>query len=234
MSESTSACIRGCALYRQHLDDCDGVGPTGRECRGCLPRRADQGMLCWPCYRRLQLMLTDAPVVFRWLTGNIAAGDQASRMKQDYERRSGGEKGVIETPVPLKVEILDQRDLMRDQLSEWVNEWCERHALRGPQRHDVGTDAAFLLTWLPGIVRLDWIGDWWETLAETMSLAHALAPWRPEVRRIPRTPCPGCGETNLVIYGGESDVTCQSCKILMTEDRFELWERVLNEERETA
>ena len=67
-----------------------------------------------------------------------------------------------------------------------------------------------------------------------MSEAHALAPWRPTVRRIPRVPCPGCEETNLVIFGGESDITCQSCGIMMTEDRFAMWERVLAEETEVA
>lgn len=211
-------------MYRRHLVECEDQDDG---CRGCLPARATNGQLCPTCHRRLELMLTDAPAVYRWLTGNLPSGDQASRMKQDYERRSGGEKGVTETPVPLNVEILDQRDLIADQLTEWVDEWCEKHGLSGPDHHDVETDSQYLLTWLPGIERLDWIGDWWETFAETMSLAHALAPWRPAVRRLPGVPCPGCGETHLVIYGGESDVSCQSCRILMTEDRFDLWQRVL-------
>jgi hypothetical protein len=98
--------------------------------------------------------------------------------------------------------VLDLRDLFADQLAEWVDEWCEKHALRGPKRHDVATDSEFLLTWLPGICRLDWIGDWFEQVAETLIDAHALAPWRPAVRRVPGVPCPGCGESNLVIYGG--------------------------------
>lgn len=234
MSESTSACVRGCAIYRQHYADCDSLDPAGRECRGCLPRRATQGLLCDPCYRRLQLMLTDAPVVYRWLTGNMGAGQQASRAKQDHERRSGGEKGVTETPVPVKIEVLDLRDLMADQLTEWVDEWCEKHGLTGPPRHDVPTDCAFLLTWLPGIVRLDWIGDWFEQVAQTMIDAHGLVPWRPAVRRVPKVPCPGCGETNLVIYGGEDDITCQSCKIMMTSDRFDLWQRVLKADEQAA
>jgi hypothetical protein len=220
VNETTAACIRGCAIYREHFTDC-----TDETCRGCLPRRATNGMLCDPCYRRLQLMLTDAPVVYRWLTGNLASGDGAARAHEDYERG-----GTPEHPAPLKVQVLDLRDLFADQLTEWVDEWCEKHGLTGPPRHDVTADSVFLLTWLPGIVRLDWIGDWFEQVAQTLIDAHALAPWRPAVRRIPRVPCPGCGESNLVIYGGESDITCQSCKILMTEERFEMWERVLEQE----
>lgn len=230
--ETTAACVRGCKLYRRHLDECEGA--ENETCRGCLPRRANHGLLCDTCHRRLELMLHDAPTVYRWLTGNMSSGDQASRMKQDFERCSGGEKGVIETPVPMKIEVLDLRDLLADQLTEWVDEWCEKHGLTGPARHGVEVDVAFLRMWLPGIERLDWIGDWWETMAETMSLAHALAPWRPVMRRIPKVACPGCAETNLAIYGGESDISCLSCGIMMTEDRFEMWQEVLKLEEVKA
>lgn len=216
-------------MYRRHLDECEGTTDTGRECRGCLPRRTSMGLLCDTCYRRLQLMLHDAPTVYRWLTGNLTAGEGAARAHEDYERG-----GTPDLPTPLKLSILDARDLMADQLTEWVDEWCEIKNISGPSRHSVEADAEELLRWLPGIVALDWIGDWWEVLAETMSEAHALAPWRPEMRRIKGVPCPGCGESNLVIWGGESDVQCLSCRILMTEDRFGLWERVLKMDSQEA
>jgi hypothetical protein len=206
MSETTTACIRGCAIYRQHYTDCDGLALNGHACRGCLPRRADRGHLCEACYRRLELMLTDAPVIFRWLTGNMGAGSGAARPHEDYERG-----GTPDLPTPLKLQILDQRDLMADQLTEWADDWCEQRSLSGPERHTVALDATFLLLWLPTMVREEWIGDWWEALAETVSQAHAMAPWRPAVRRVKGVPCPGCGESNLVIYGGRDvDITCQS------------------------
>ena len=215
-------------MYRQHLDECDGTTTLGRECRGCLPRRAEYGLLCHTCHRRLELVLTDAPVIDRWLTGNLAPHD--SGINENGKVQGGGDG----SPAPLSVEILTQRNLMRDQLTEWVDDWCEQRTLVGPDHHTVASDAQFLLMWLPTMEREDWIGDWWEALAETISQAHALAPWRPAVRRIPRVPCPGCGESNLVIYGGGSDVTCQSCKIIMTEERFGLWERVLEQEAEAS
>jgi hypothetical protein len=37
-----------------------------------------------------------------------------------------------------------------------------------------------------------------------------------------------------VIFGGESDVTCLSCKIVITEARFGVWERVLRMSEEEA
>lgn len=222
MTETTKACIRGCSLYRRHLTDCDDPD----ECRGCLPRRAEHGNLCWPCHRRFELMLTDAGTVYRWLTGNMGAGQGAARTRQDYER--GGSDG---SPAPIKVAIYDQRQLLGDRLAAWVDDLCEHKGLAGPDRHDVEADAKFLLTWLPGAEKLDWIGDWFEELAETMSDAHALAPWRPEVKRCSGVPCPECAETNLIIFGGESDVTCGSCRTIIPEKRFALWEQII---RDTA
>jgi len=115
-----------------------------------------------------------------------------------------------------------------------VDEWCEIKRLTGPPRHTIDADSHFLLMWLYGLEGVEWVGDWWESLAETMSQAHALAPWRPAMRRVPGVPCPGCAETNLVIFGGETDVTCLSCKIMLTEQRFELWGRVLRMGEEAA
>ena len=222
MIETTEACVRGCALLRQHMTDC-----MDADCRGCLPRRAERGHLCWPCHRRFELMLTDAPTVYRWLTGNMATGQGAAT---DAEVITGSR----EQPAPINAAILDVRDLLSDQLTEWVDEWCEVKSLTGPSRHTIDADVTFLLTWLYGLESVEWIGDWWESLAETMRDAHALAPWRPVMRRVPGVPCPGCAETNLVIWGGESDITCMSCKIMLTEQRIELWERVLRMDQQES
>lgn len=231
MSETTEACIRGCSMYRRHLDDCDGHAPSGRPCRGCLPRRATHGHLCDTCHRRFELMITDAPTVIRWLTGNMTSGDGAARAKEDHEAIHGGGDG---SPTPIKVDVLDLRDLLRDRLTLWVDDWCEHKGLTGPESHSPDIDSAYLLTWLPGLVKLDWIGDWWDEMAETMSEAHALAPWRPVMRRVPGIPCPDadCGETNLAIFGGEEDITCLSCRTIIRAEHFALWERIVQEDRE--
>lgn len=218
----TKPCVRGCSLYRRHLADC--ADPDA--CRGCLPRRAEHGHLCWPCHRRLELMLTDAPVVYRWLTGNMAAGEGAARAKEDHDRRGGGDGA----PTPVKLDVLDLRELLGARLALWADDWAEHHSVTAP-RHGVEADAEFLLRWLPGIERLEWVGDWWEELAETMSDAHALAPWRPTMRRVPGVPCPECQETNLGIFGGESDVTCLSCRTLIRAEHFALWERIITDEK---
>lgn len=227
MIETTAACIRGCNMLHRHLDDCEGSNDD--TCRGCLPRRATVGNLCDPCHRRLQLMLTDAPTVIRWLTGNLGANDHTpDNTKWTGDRPELG----TDHRLPLNPVVFDLRELLTDRLTLWVDDWCEYKGLMGPETHTPEADAAYLLMWLPGICDLDWIGDWFTELAETISEAHALAPWRPKMRRIPRVACPGCDEVNLVIHGGETDVTCLSCGIMMTEERFALWETVLAEQEE--
>lgn len=216
MNEATEACVRGCAMLRRHLSECEG------DCRGCLPRRAEHGHLCSACHRRFDLMLHDAPTVHRWLTGNLAAGGGAAPSREG--KITGGGAAA---PAPIKAAILDVRDLLADRLACWVDDLCEHRQLTGPKRHGVAADAKFLRTWLTTVERLDWIGDWWEELAETMRDAHVLAPWRPEVKRVGNTPCPECGEVNLLIFGGESDVTCGSCRTMIPEKHFGIWEQIV-------
>lgn len=223
----TKPCTRGCGLLGRHLDDCAGNTPSGTTCRGCLPRRAEHGNLCWPCHRRLELMLTDAPTVHRWLTGNLGTGEGQAPDDAGWITGSKGDG----PPAPIKVAIYDQRQLLADQLAAWADDLAEQKNLNGPDRHTVEADSEFLLTWLPGIEKFDWIGDWWDELAETLKDAHTLAPWRPTVKRIPRTACPECGHVNLIIFGGESDVTCGSCRTIIPEASFGLWERIFRDEQ---
>ena len=228
MTETTQACIRGCTMLRRHLSECEGANDD--TCRGCLPRRAEHGRLCFSCHRRFELMLTDADGVFRWLTGNLTSGEGQAPAKTGWITGSKGDG----PPLPIKAHIFDVRQLLADRLAAWVDDMCEDRGLTGPKTHDVAADAKFLRTWLSTVESFDWIGDWFEELAETMSDAHALAPWRPEVKRCKGVPCPECEEVNLVIFGGESDVTCMSCRTMIPEDRFGLWEQIVAEEKREA
>jgi len=133
----------------------------------------------------------------------------------------------------VKLAVLDVRDLLADRLALWADDWAEHHNVTAP-RHSPEADAEFLLRWLPGIERLDWIGDWWEELAETMSDAHAMAPWRPVMRRVSGVACPECDEVNLGIFGGETDVTCLSCRTIIPEAWFGLWEKIVKDDQEAA
>lgn len=216
MSETINYCVRGCTRARAHLSTCDIDS-----CGGCEPRRADHGLLCWPCHRRFELMLRQAEIAERWLTGNLPTGSGAARAKEDYERRGGEEA----PPAPITVAIFDVRQDLRDRLAAWADDLTEARQLTGPKRHSVDGDARFLLTWLTTIEHLDWIGDWFEELAETMSDAHVLAPWRPAMTRLPKVPCPECHRPSLAIFGGEEDATCLECKHMITPARYGVWSR---------
>jgi hypothetical protein len=218
MTETTAVCIRGCTTRNRHTTTC----PNPNTCQGCLPRPAKHGHLCYPCHARMRQWFQQAPTIHAWLTANMAAGQGAA---PETDRITGSR----EQPTPIKLGILDTRDLLATQLAELVGELRETHHLTAPTQHGIGPDARFLLTWQPTLERHDWVRDWWDTLAETMGQAHALAPWRAELRRCPGVACPECEETNLVIYGGDVDVSCQSCRTMIAPERYAIWTRMLAE-----
>lgn len=228
MADTTEACARGCSMYRRHKVDCEDQ----EKCRGCLPRRATHGHLCTPCHNRLQLMLTDAPTAHRWLTGHLSAAAGAARPREDHERRGTTDDAP---PAPIDLDVLDTRDLLATRLRTWVDAWVAHKNLAGPGTpHTVDADAEYLLRWLPGIEQQDDIAARFDLLATTLADAHTLAPWRPTTRRCPGIPCPECAETNLVIYGGEENVTCASCRTTIPPNRYNLWTAMLTQDRITT
>ena len=65
--------------------------------------------------------------------------------------------------------------------------------------------------------------------------ALSLARWRATAARLRGIPCPECLATTLVMFGGDSDVTCIRCKAAMTHARYGVWTRMLaDEHRETS
>ena len=218
MTETTATCVRGCRTRNKHATACEDRD----KCRGCLPRPAKHGLLCYPCHARMRQWFEQAPTIHAWLGVNLAAGEGSP---PDHDKITGSR----EQPAPVKLAVLDIRDLIVVQLGELVDELREAHDLTAPARRGVEPDARFLLTWQGTLERHDWVRDWWDALAETMSQAHALAPWRPSMTRCHGIACPECGETNLVIYGGDEDVTCQSCRTMIPPARYGVWVRMLAE-----
>lgn len=217
-----TTCVRGCLAPRRHLDECDDEA-----CCGCRPAEAKHGRLCWNCHRRLELMLTDAPTVVDWLNTHLARGT-ARPAKNDAEiRRSSGDQ-----PLPLDLGILDLVDTWEQALTGWVDSLCEATdpPLTGPAEHDPRSCARFLLTWLSTAEDQDWTEDFWIELADLTSDSHAAAPWRPTMRRVQGVPCPRCNSTSLVVFGGESDVTCLDCRETVPESRYGIWTKIAAQE----
>lgn len=62
--------FRSCTIKNEHTVRCDGgeyrwnethqrMEATGKPCRGCLPKLAQHGCLCWPCWERVQQAFAD-------------------------------------------------------------------------------------------------------------------------------------------------------------------------------
>jgi len=234
-SDSTRVCVRGCTRARRHLAACqhkDDPGPL--TCDGCLPRPADHGDLCWGCHRRLELMLYDAPTVVDWLVTQLAAGGTQG-LRQDWQR-PGGEDG---SPAPVKLDVLVLTDTIAASLAGWVDSLVERTSLVGPALRRVSpwdvtaetrTSAGFLFTHLTAVENQPFVAPMWDELARLTSEAHALAPWRPPVKRLGEVPCPECAAATLVIYGGDDHISCQRCHAAIPAARYDLWVKIIAED----
>ena len=223
MAEAPTACIRGCTRFGWHTSDCPHDDPRDHTCRGCMPRSATDGLLCWPCHRRLELMLTDAPTVHDWLTAHLPRGS-ITRPKADHEwRRSEGEAA----PTPLDLNVLDHIDVFTACLLGWQDHLADDLGLQGAPERTAASAARWLLTHQPTLERRPWAADAWAEIADVTSTAHALAPWRPTATRIPGIPCPECEHVSLMIFGGDEDVTCTTCRTMIPPGRYLVWVRML-------
>lgn len=153
MTETTSACIRGCAMPRQHLGEC-----VDEDCRGCLPRRAEHGHLCRSCHLRLRNLVRSIWV--QWALLEVTAGamspqaltaetqaktHQKPRTSSDAPHPSGLYARQVAASAsesePVRVAALDAAQELSDWLSCVVDMVCSAHGTKGPARLTTGGDA---------------------------------------------------------------------------------------------
>lgn len=252
-----SGCIRGCVQARQHETEC----PDQDACKGCQPREADHGQLCYGCHVRLLDWLKNAPWQ-HYLLG-YAAEPNLSQALNDAIRAT-----IFGTPTPLNVAAASCMTDLTDILSSWVEMLADQFAMSGPvsvstqnQRENprgrqlnprwshyagesVWCDPPPLFeirgacTWLSAqIERLEShpaIGDLWDELGSVMSQAHCLAPWREQAARLKKIACPECHAYTLARFGGDEHVTCTRCNVHLPPKRYAIWVRILISDREKA
>ena len=70
--------VHSCTVYGQHTDHCTGER-YGKPCRGCLPRQAEHGMLCWNCWEQLVDVMSWWPTFAHTITshGKLIQRDNA-------------------------------------------------------------------------------------------------------------------------------------------------------------
>lgn len=221
-------CARGCTRARRHRTDC--IEPD--DCRGCQPRPSEHGQLCAACHQRLLMLLTDAPNVAAWLHAHLPHGT-SRRPRTDAELR----QGTKEPPAPADLAVIELVDTWRAVLAGWVDNLCADRNLTGPTNQleptkppSMAERAKFLLVWLSIIETLPWLLDMFDELADLTRESHGHTPWSPEVRRVYGIPCPECHTCALVVYGGQSDVTCQHCRMVIPQARYGIWTRMLADE----
>lgn len=240
-------CARGCTVARRHLAAC----PDQDACRGCQPREAEHGYLCYGCHRRLLNLLESATgqsdllrlmaglkgevemtavTIARLGTGWRTESDQ----RWDMLYAKGGVVGA-ESAEPIRLACIDAEREIEDRIALWVVHLVNDYAMTDVEA-GVDAGARFLVQQLE---RLEWreaIGDELEAFMEIMSQAHPLAPWREQVARLRGIPCPECQATTLVMFGGDSDVTCirHACRATMSHERYGIWTRMLADEQRGA
>lgn len=178
-------------------------------------------------------MLTDFPTVVDWLGTHLPRGS-SRRPKEDFKKP----KKADAPPSPADEDVLDLDQTIAASLAGWVSALVEHTSLVGPplrewSRWDVTAEvtvtAGFLLTHLTAVENQPFVAELWDELGWLTTDAHALAPWRPEARRLPGVPCPECQTASLVIFGGDTDVTCASCRALIPEQHLRVWVQIVTE-----
>lgn len=246
-------CARGCTLRDRHEPTCEDP----EQCRGCIPRRAAHGLLCFPCHRRLLQTFGSAPVQHDMLLA-VAGMAAPRRMRGDADMIRGKH---TQAPPPLRLACIDAARDLSDLLSEFVERLVDDYQMRGPKRHisnadridprrrvaitrgerdgyrwteppsrfRVDTAAHWLRAQHERFEYLDTIADDMEVLLQRMSQAHALAPWREEMERMNGIECPRCHAYALVHFGGDEDVTCLRCNEAIPPGRYTIWVRMLTD-----
>lgn len=231
-----SECASGCTIRGHHLSGCEGRA-RGREefrepeevgCTGCLPRRAEFGVLCSWCWGRLQSSIHTLPPLVEHLF------DMGVPSLRSPLGRSGGGRSAPRSGC-LYSDALVAADELHAILGTWAQEvavehptagslpvglcrWSEGRPVSGPKDWTDTTegitdpailgprepeDTRRLVAWLDP--HLEWIASRpWATdmIADLVSAAsRALARWpiqEPE-RRITNVRCPSCGAWSLVM-----------------------------------
>lgn len=89
-----TGCVSGCVIWGRHGVDCADV----RECRGCVPRPADEGLLCRGCFTGLTGDLVDAPHLVEHLLSDGAVGPGLEAGASSGGRPDPAERSVLPGP----------------------------------------------------------------------------------------------------------------------------------------
>lgn len=194
-------------------------------CAGCLPVEATRGLLCDRCSRHLRGFLgaeegldPEHPV-----HGLPWAWDYMEHAYPSLSQAPGGGGGSVDDPEAERLAaVVSLRADIHDVLESWMFMLAEHLSLAGParqrdQRTRVRHCAGWLLAHIEALEASEAAELAWQELADLMSRAHALAPWRPAPTRIDGVPC-RCGAKAL--YDHSDQVKCWHCGYAMDREQY--------------
>lgn len=183
----TALCTaRGCSARGRH--DPAGQCDTDR-CRGCLPRRAADGLVL--CQRHADLIGEDAQTAARLY---VALADRLTSTGLPGEKTSG----TRDPGLKINLAALGARIVIRHTLVAWTKLIAdERGVLLPDQHHDVAVLGAFVAlhsTWLaarPGTLPADVCEELRDLVRETYPVAYPSGTRIFDVAPCPIPECPG-------------------------------------------
>ena len=123
-----SACVSGCTIRGEHLADCDGTALSRDgelvECRGCLPRPAEVGVLCPRCWGRLQSLVRTMPSLVDHL---IEMAEPA--LSSPMGRADGGGTSARPGERSLYPAALAEVDELHSVLAAWCKEIAQENLI---------------------------------------------------------------------------------------------------------
>jgi hypothetical protein len=217
-----SECPTGCKRRGEHVEAC-----RSDECRGCMPRAAEFGLLCGWCWQRLATDLAGIPSLVEHLR---EMGKPYAQTEPPGDGRSYRDPAFLDAmPAPW---------LAADELESLVASWAlvvlEEHPvqpMRGPKAGPWHGDVvAWLTPHLPWCAEQEWAAEMRRELARDTSTLRARWPMPEDVepRKSVDVPCPRCDSRSLTYTpprGGKHPfvVECGNpdCARVFSEDEWE-------------
>jgi hypothetical protein len=239
-------CARSHAVPGEHTPPCTCTREcpehTGH-CTGCLPVMEDRGLLCARCADQLEGFLGAQEGLGeegREVHGLPWAYDHLEHAYPSLSQAPGGGGSSIEDAEAERLaNVVSLRADIHDVLAAWTDAVAD--GLAGPdltlgitatpatilekaRRIRTRRRAAWLLAHADALHAHPAVAEAWQELADLMSRAHALAPWRPAPTKLEGIPC-RCGALALHDYGTE--VQCAACRWNFSRETYGIWVKVL-------
>lgn len=240
-------CARNHTIPGEHTPPCTCTQECPEHeghCKGCRLVEEDRGLLCARC----------AQILEGFLGGQEGLGEEGrevhglpwayDHIENAYpslsQAPSSGGSSIEDAEAERLANVVSLRADIHDVLQAWADAVADESRMDRPgsqpalvsrgiklgtaQRYRVRRRAEWLLAHAEALHSHPAVAEAWQELADLMSRAHALAPWRPAPTQLVGIPC-RCGALALNDYGDQ--VMCTACRWSFTPETYRIWTKVL-------